>query len=128
VGPVYDTHGGATPTGTLPDQCQRNPQYELIRPVVVFGRSPAARAKETGKVAGTIHRKVKRLDQSRMARRRPEMAILSRGPGLMPAPALRYRFLVSWFAATRDPHGRKCLEPVSDNGVLIGGGRGRIGC
>src|SRR5258708_30428018 len=31
--------------------------YELIRPVVLFGRSPAQRAKETGTAQRTIHRR-----------------------------------------------------------------------
>jgi transposase len=37
--------------------------YELIRPVVLFGRSPAERAKETGAAARTIYRKVHRFDR-----------------------------------------------------------------
>ena len=36
--------------------------YELIRPVVLFGCSPAERATETGRVARTIHRKADRFD------------------------------------------------------------------
>ncbi|MBV9282493.1 MAG: helix-turn-helix domain-containing protein [Chloroflexi bacterium] len=36
--------------------------YELIRPVVLFGRSPAERAEETGSAARTIHRKADRFD------------------------------------------------------------------
>jgi hypothetical protein len=36
---------------------------ELIRPVVLFGRSPGERAKETGAAARSIHRKAKRFDQ-----------------------------------------------------------------
>ncbi len=41
--------------------------YELIRPVVLFGRSPAERAKETGKAARTLHRKADRFDTYGMA-------------------------------------------------------------
>jgi len=41
--------------------------YELIRPVVLFGRSVAERAKETGAAARTIHRKAKRFDQEGLA-------------------------------------------------------------
>ncbi len=41
--------------------------YELIRPVVLFGRSVAERAKETGAAARTIHRRAKRFDQEGLA-------------------------------------------------------------
>jgi len=41
--------------------------YELIRPVVLFGRSAGERAKETGAAARTIHRKAKRFDQEGLA-------------------------------------------------------------
>jgi len=41
--------------------------YELIRPVVLFGRSPAERAKETGKAPRTLHRKADRFDSYGMA-------------------------------------------------------------
>jgi putative transposase len=41
--------------------------YELIHPVVLFGRSPAARAKDTGTAARTIYRKVDRFDTHGMA-------------------------------------------------------------
>jgi putative transposase len=41
--------------------------YELIRPVVLFGRSPAERAKDTGKPSRTIHRKADRFDAYGMA-------------------------------------------------------------
>jgi putative transposase len=41
--------------------------YELIRPVVLFGRSPARRATETGAAARTIHRKADRFDAYGMA-------------------------------------------------------------
>jgi transposase InsO family protein len=41
--------------------------YELIRPVVLFGRSSAERAKETSKAARTIHRKADRFDAYGMA-------------------------------------------------------------
>lgn len=36
--------------------------YELIRPIVLFGRTSAERAKETGKAARTIHRTADRFD------------------------------------------------------------------
>src|SRR5437588_562886 len=41
--------------------------YELIRPVVLFGRSAAERAKETNTPARTIHRKADRFDAYEMA-------------------------------------------------------------
>lgn len=41
--------------------------YELIRPAVLFGHSAGERAKETGKPARTIHRKVDRFDAYGMA-------------------------------------------------------------
>jgi len=37
--------------------------YELLRPVVLFGRSPAERAKETGSAERTLRRKARRFDQ-----------------------------------------------------------------
>ena len=37
--------------------------YELIRPVVLFGRSPAERAKETGAAERTLYRQADRFDQ-----------------------------------------------------------------
>lgn len=36
--------------------------YELIRPIVLFGRSPAQRARETGRSRRTLHRKAARFD------------------------------------------------------------------
>jgi hypothetical protein len=36
--------------------------YELIRPVVLFGRSPAERAQQTGVAQSTIYRKTARFD------------------------------------------------------------------
>ncbi|MCC6626974.1 MAG: helix-turn-helix domain-containing protein [Chloroflexi bacterium] len=48
--------------------------YELIRPVVLFGRSPAERARETGAAERTIYRQVARFEAQGMA-------------GLLPAPA-----------------------------------------
>jgi hypothetical protein len=36
--------------------------YELIRPVVLFGRSAGERAKETGAAARTLHRKADRFE------------------------------------------------------------------
>ncbi len=41
--------------------------YEVIRPVVLFGRSPAQRARETGVPARTIHRKARRFETKGMA-------------------------------------------------------------
>jgi transposase InsO family protein len=41
--------------------------YELLRPVVLFGRSPAERATQTGTPARTIHRKADRFDAHGMA-------------------------------------------------------------
>ncbi len=37
--------------------------YELLRPVVLFGRSPAERAKETGAAERTLYRQADRFDQ-----------------------------------------------------------------
>jgi transposase len=41
--------------------------YELIRPVVLFGQSPAERAVETGAAARTLYRQLARFDQLGMA-------------------------------------------------------------
>ena len=41
--------------------------YELIRPVVLFGQSPAERAAETGAAARTLYRQVARFEQLGMA-------------------------------------------------------------
>lgn len=41
--------------------------YELIRPVVLFGRTPAERAAETGIAARTLHRQARRFDEHGMA-------------------------------------------------------------
>jgi transposase len=41
--------------------------YELIRPVVLFGQSPAERAAETGAAARTVHRQVARFEQLGLA-------------------------------------------------------------
>src|SRR5690242_16273402 len=49
--------------------------YELIRPVVLFGRSPAERAAETGLSERTVFRQVARFDQLGMA-------------GLLPPPRI----------------------------------------
>src|SRR4051812_14235831 len=48
---------------TWPEQAS----YELIRPVVLFGRSPAERAQQTGISRRTIYRKVGRFDTQGMA-------------------------------------------------------------
>ncbi len=37
--------------------------YELLRPVVLFGRSPAERAHETGAAERTLYRQAERFDQ-----------------------------------------------------------------
>ena len=49
---------------TWPEQAS----YELIRPVVLFGRSPAERAQQTGISRRTIYRKVGWFDTRGMAR------------------------------------------------------------
>ncbi len=41
--------------------------YALIRPVVLFGQSPAERAAETGAAERTLYRQVARFDQLGMA-------------------------------------------------------------
>src|SRR5690349_18096220 len=41
--------------------------YELIRPVVLFGRSPAERAAETGAAERTLYRQVARFERLGMA-------------------------------------------------------------
>jgi hypothetical protein len=41
--------------------------YELIRPVVLFGQSPAERAAQTGASARTVYRQVARFDQLGLA-------------------------------------------------------------
>jgi hypothetical protein len=46
-----------------PEHCA----FELIRPVVLFGQSPAARARETGAPERTIRRKADRFDAYGMA-------------------------------------------------------------
>jgi putative transposase len=47
------------------DPAQRT--YELIRPVVLFGRSPAERARETGTAERTLRRQADRFDSRGMA-------------------------------------------------------------
>src|SRR5215207_8637285 len=41
--------------------------YELIRPVVLFGQSPAERAAETGAAERTLYRQVARFEQLGLA-------------------------------------------------------------
>jgi len=41
--------------------------YELLRPIVLFGRTPAARARETGVAERTLRRKAERFDAVGMA-------------------------------------------------------------
>lgn len=48
-------------------RCPAQRAYELIRPVVLFGRSPAERAAETGAAARTLYRQVARFDQLGLA-------------------------------------------------------------
>ena len=38
-------------------------QYELIRPIVLFGDTPAARAEQTGAAERTLYRRADRFDQ-----------------------------------------------------------------
>src|SRR4051794_8012996 len=54
--------------------------YELIRPVVLFGQSPAERAAETGAAARTVYRQAARFDQLGLA-------------GLLPPRAEKHRRL-----------------------------------
>jgi transposase len=53
---------------TWPEQAS----YELIRPVVLFGRTPAERAQETGAAVRTIYRKAHRFDMLGMTGLFPE--------------------------------------------------------
>lgn len=48
---------------TSPEQAT----YELLRPIVLFGRTPATRAAETGTSERTLRRRVERFEQSGMA-------------------------------------------------------------
>ena len=41
-------------------------EYELLRPVVVFGDSPAPRARETGAAERTLYEKADRFDREGM--------------------------------------------------------------
>src|SRR5687767_1291794 len=41
--------------------------YELLRPIVLFGQTPAARARETGVPVRTLRRKADRFDTDGMA-------------------------------------------------------------
>lgn len=64
-------HGGV-PTGDwrqieLLARAPGQRTYELIRPVVLFGQSPAERAAETGAAERTLYRQVARFDQLGMA-------------------------------------------------------------
>src|SRR5215210_1468732 len=83
---------------TWAEQCS----YELIRPVVLFGRSPAERAQETGAAARTIYRKVHRFDRLGMAGLFAEES--SRDPRALP-PTIRRAIveLKAEYAAFR-PH------------------------
>lgn len=66
--------------------------YELIRPVVVFGFSPAERAQQTGVPARTIYRRADRFDaegmtRSRMARSRLLTTFAPNDPQCCPSQA-----------------------------------------
>src|SRR5215218_8327068 len=41
--------------------------YELLRPIVLFGRTPAARARETGVAERALRRRAERFDATGMA-------------------------------------------------------------
>jgi hypothetical protein len=56
--------------------------YELIRPVVLFGRSATQRAQETGTSERTVRRKAMRFDQEGMASLLVEPASPCRGSAL----------------------------------------------
>ncbi len=64
--------------------------YELIRPIVLFGRSPAVRARETGRPRRTLHRKAERFDAlgmtSLFAPLTPRHAAVHRSMASLPTP------------------------------------------
>ena len=71
--------------------------YELIRPIVLFGRSPAQRARETGRSRRTLHRKAARFDalvlqlQLRRDKRQAALVVAAPGSRLVAAAPVRPR-------------------------------------
>ena len=64
---------GARPSGCPTEDWQQltlliDWPYELIRPVVLFGRAAAERAQDTGAAERTLRRNAKRFDQEGMTR------------------------------------------------------------
>lgn len=55
-------------------------EYELLRPIVVFGDTPAERARHTGAAARTLHEKAHRFDEEGV----PSLFPTRRGPTLRP--------------------------------------------
>lgn len=53
-------------------------EYELLRPIVVFGDTPAERARQTGAAARTLHEKARRFDEEGV----PSLFPTRRGPTL----------------------------------------------
>ncbi len=62
----------------LPFHEQR--EYELLRPIVLFGDTPAERARQTGAAARTLHEKAHRFDEEGV----PSLFPTRRGPTLRP--------------------------------------------
>jgi hypothetical protein len=96
---------------TWPEQAN----YELIRPVVLFGRSPGERAQQTGISRRTIYRKVGRFDGLGMpglAETAPSTSLRALPPVMRQAivtlkaehPALRPHELASICLALRRGH------------------------
>ncbi len=55
-------------------------EYELLRPIVVFGDTPAERSRQTGAAQRTLHEKARRFDEEGV----PSLFPASRGPTLRP--------------------------------------------
>jgi putative transposase len=55
-------------------------EYELLRPIVLFGDTPAERAGQTGAAARTLHEKARRFDEEGV----PSLFPTARGPTLRP--------------------------------------------
>jgi putative transposase len=55
-------------------------EYELLRPIVLFGDTPAERARQTGAAARTLHEKARRFDEEGV----PSLFPAARGPTLRP--------------------------------------------
>lgn len=55
-------------------------EYELLRPIVVFGDTPAERARQTGAAARTLHEKAHRFDEEGV----PSLFPTRGGPTLRP--------------------------------------------